>query len=355
MYFSAPWNHQHHTHSTRESWVTRVSTSLFVRTFYRLTVIAGSGYVRAVGSAVKVAKPGDAVLLSYNYCGTCTLCSESHFSYCEEFNDRNFGGRKTFKSSSTGTSIPGSFFGQSSFAHYSIVHERSVVNVADLVSDKKELALFSPLGCGIQTGAGTVINAAQATSKDAITVSGLGGVGLSAIMAAKLQGCRIIVGIDRVESRLSLAKELGATHVVDSSTLPEGKSLADAVRDICDGKGPTIIVETTGAPFLIKAGLDYLRPRGLMCQIGTAPFGFDLEFNCFGFMVAGKTYRGVIEGESRPWEFVPKMIRWYREGRFPVDKLVKFLPVEEFQRGLHEMVSLLSFSFSRIMLWGLTR
>lgn len=82
----------------------------------------------------------------------------------------------------------GGFFGQSSFASLSVVRECSVVNAKDLVRDKKELELFAPLGCGIQTGSGTVINAAKATKDDIILILGLGGVGLSAIMGAKVQG-----------------------------------------------------------------------------------------------------------------------------------------------------------------------
>ncbi|PNS19351.1 hypothetical protein CAC42_2528 [Sphaceloma murrayae] len=296
----------------------------------------GSGYVRALGSSVTSVKVGDPVLLSYTYCSSCHACRGKNLSYCEQFVPLNFGGRPTFKNAS-GEDIPGSFFGQSSFASYSVVRESSVVNVKDVVKDKQELALFAPLGCGIQTGSGTVVNAAAAGKEDVIVVTGLGGVGLSAIMGAKIVGARIIVGVDRVEKRLGLAKELGATHVVDTSKLPEGKTVVDVIRDICDGVGATVAVETTGVPALIKAAVEYTRAKGQVLQVGSAPPDFKLEVECFGYMVSGKSYRGVIEGESNAPEYVPKMIQWYREGRFPLDKIVKFMDAKEFDKGLHEM------------------
>lgn len=104
-------------------------------------------------------------------------------------------------------------------------------------------------------------------------------------------------------------------------------------------------VDTTGVPFLIKAGLEFIRPKGQLLQVGSAPMDFKLEIPPFSFMITGKTYRGVIEGESNPPEYVPKMIQWYKEGRFPVDKLVKFYKAEEFDKGLHEMVSKLTSRF----------
>jgi len=100
-----------------------------------------------------------------------------------------------------------------------------------------------------------------------------------------------------------------------------------------------VTIETTGVPTLIKTGLDFTRPRGTMLQVGSAPGDFMLDIHCFTFMVSGKTYRGVIEGESLAAEYVPRMIQWYRDGRFPIDKLVKFMPAAEFEKGLSEMVS----------------
>ncbi|KAK1068480.1 hypothetical protein LTR74_005559 [Friedmanniomyces endolithicus] len=299
----------------------------------------GSGYVKEVGAGVTVAKPGDPVLLSFAFCNKCVICKNGHYSNCNDFNDLNFGGPyRDFQLASKGgePEVGGQFFGQSSFANLSIVRECSVVNAKELVHDKKELQLFAPLGCGIQTGSGTVINAAKAKSDDVILILGLGGVGLSAIMGAKVQGCRTIIGVDRIESRLKLATQLGATHTIDGSKLGD-KTLVEAIREVADGIGPTIAIDTTGAPPLIKAGIEAIRNKGRYIQVGSAPFDFQCEFNMFTFMVAGKSVQGAIEGEAYPAEFVPQMIKWYREGRFPIDKLIKFMPAEDFEQALKEM------------------
>lgn len=299
----------------------------------------GSGFVKEVGPGVTVARPGDPVLLSFAFCGKCELCKDSHQSHCPDFNLLNFGGPyRVFGlvSKSGEPEIGGSFFGQSSFAKLSIVRECSVINAKELVQDKKELQLFAPLGCGIQTGSGTVVNCAQATPKDIILVMGLGGVGLSAVMGAKVQDCRKIIGLDRVESRLKLARELGATDVIDGSKLGD-KSLVDAVKEMTSGLGPTITVDTTGVPALIKAGLESTRNCGKYIQVGSSPFDFKLEISLFQHMVSGKQIIGAIEGQAYPPEYVPRMIKWYREGKFPIDRMVKFMKADDFEQALKEM------------------
>lgn len=205
------------------------------------------------------------------------------------------------------------------------------------MKDKRELQLFAPLGCGIQTGAGTVINAAQAGPNDTVCVLGLGGVGLSAVMGAKLLGCKSIIGVDKVASRLQLAKDLGCTHVLDGSNLPGGKTLVEAVREVSDGLGPSVTVDTTGAPPLVRAALEFARNRGKVVQVGSAPFDFKLDIDVFSFMVRGVQYIGAVEGQAYPPDFVPKLVQWYREGKFPVDKLMKFMPAEQFNEALGEM------------------
>ncbi|KAK1090241.1 hypothetical protein LTR48_008676, partial [Friedmanniomyces endolithicus] len=115
------------------------------------------------------------------------------------------------------------------------------------------------------------------------------------------------------------------------------KTLVEAIREVADGIGPTIAIDTTGAPPLIKAGIEAIRNKGRYIQVGSAPFDFQCEFNMFTFMVAGKSVQGAIEGEAYPAEFVPQMIKWYREGRFPIDKLIKFMPAEDFEQALKEM------------------
>ena len=179
----------------------------------------GAGHVRAVGQKVTAAKVGDAVLLSYDYCGKCEFCSNGKLSYCLDFAHLNMIGDSgdVFATTDSQRPVIGKFFGQSSFASLSVVDENCVVNVDGLVQDVAELKLFGPLGCGFQTGAGAVINAGQAQPEDIVVVTGLGAVGMGAVMAANIARCKYIVAVDRVQSRLDLAKTLGATHVLNST------------------------------------------------------------------------------------------------------------------------------------------
>jgi Zn-dependent alcohol dehydrogenase len=254
----------------------------------------------------------------------------------------NFIGTKDFhdESSSTTSDVPstrGSFFGQSSFANFTIANETSVVNAKDLIKSEEELKLFSPLGCGIQTGSGTIVNVANATPQDTVAILGLGGVGLSGIMAAKVKGCKTIIGIDKVDSRLTLAKELGATHTINTSSITDFADLVQQVKALTDGYGTSITMDTTGFIPLIKSALDFTRIRGQYVQIGTAPMDAKLEIEVFKFMVSGKRFIGAVEGDVIPQNYLPVMIGWYREGKFPLDRLVKYFEAEKFMDAIGAM------------------
>lgn len=124
---------------------------------------------------------GDPVLLSFDHCTKCTQCRTGHPAYCGTFNPLNVAGDQTTFHGKEG-GVAGQFFGQSSFANLSVVKEATIVNVKGLIKDEEELKLFAPMGCGFQTGAGTVVNLAKATREDTVVVMGLGGVGLGAVM-----------------------------------------------------------------------------------------------------------------------------------------------------------------------------
>ncbi|PGH28648.1 hypothetical protein GX50_08607 [[Emmonsia] crescens] len=306
----------------------------------------GAGYVEDIGADVTVAKRGDPVLLSFASCGACRLCATTHPAHCTRFSELNFIGSKDFSSppplGSSGQqepSIRGSFFGQSSFASLTIAAESSVVNVGGLVRSTDELKLFAPLGCGVQTGCGTITNVANAGPSDAVAIIGLGGVGLSAIMAAKIRGCKVIIGIDKVASRTGLAKELGATHVIDTTAMDgDMEKLKQAVCGMTDeGLGTSITVDTTGVLPLIEAGVSFTAPRGHYIQVGSPTLGTALSVPLGALMVSGKSITGTIEGDTVSSEYIPQMIRWYREGKLPLEKLVKIFEAEEFQRALGEM------------------
>ena len=137
-----------------------------------------------IGSKVQNAVVGDSVLLSFRSCSTCKSCEANHPSYCQQFAAMNYGFEQEVFQIAGGSKASGAFFGQSSFSSYAIVKESSTVRVTDLVNDEEELKLLAPMGCGFQTGIGTVENLTAAGSQDTIVIMGLGGVGLTAIMVS---------------------------------------------------------------------------------------------------------------------------------------------------------------------------
>ena len=171
----------------------------------------GAGKVVATGSHVTDIAKGDHVVLSYGSCGHCRPCQEGDPAYCADFNPLNFLNKRQGDDAPVFADGPNAaFFQQSSFATYSIAHERNVVKIdADV-----DISLLGPLGCGIQTGAGAVMRTAQPKAGSSLLVSGVGSVGMAAVMGAKVAGCSPIIAVDTNEDRLKMAKELGATDTV---------------------------------------------------------------------------------------------------------------------------------------------
>lgn len=174
----------------------------------------GSGIVEEVGEGVTTVAPGDHVVLSYSSCGHCKSCLSGQPFACEymfEYNFTGVMGDQTHRLHHHDQHLS-TFFGQSSFATYAVANERNVVKVDKDV----DLSLLGPLGCGIQTGSGAVLNTLKPEGGSSIAIFGSGAVGLSALMAAKAIGCTTIIAVDIHDHRLELAKELGATHTINA-------------------------------------------------------------------------------------------------------------------------------------------
>ncbi|KAF9894016.1 NAD/NADP dependent alcohol dehydrogenase [Aspergillus nanangensis] len=295
----------------------------------------GAGYVKQTGQSVHSVSVGDPVLLSFHSCGSCSQCDDDHPAYCDTFARENYIGRQgSVTTTNTGDKPWARFFGQSSFARCSVVDESCVVNAKGLLQSPEELKLFAPLGCGFQTGMGAVANIANAGAKDVVVVLGLGSVGMAAIMTAAIRGCKAIVGVDRLDDRLALAKELGATHTLN--TAGSDMDLAEAVRALVPA-GASLVVDTTGVPKLLEGGLEALRQRGKLVMIGVPPPGFELSVKATEHMNMGRSVMGCIEGDCIPKEAIPEMIRWYRDGRFPFDRLITYFEAHRFDQALKQL------------------
>lgn len=283
----------------------------------------GAGIIEAIGEGVAGFEVGDRILLSFSHCGCCTSCVTGEPAYCEHMFDRNFGGHRVDGSTSFtlgGEPVSSHFFGQSSFAALANVSASCAVKVAA----DAPLDILAPLGCGIQTGAGAVLNVLQPELGSSLAVFGAGAVGLSAVMAAKVRACSVIIAVDRNRGRLELATELGATHTV----LVEDGDPADELRKIT-GKGVQYALETTGVPAVFTAMTRSLAPRGVAGVVGAAALGTNAALDIGSLLPMGITIRMIVEGDSIPAVFVPQLIELHRAGRFPFDRLIKSYPFEQ--------------------------
>jgi len=274
----------------------------------------GAGVVEAVGAAVSSVSPGDHVVLSFNSCGSCPACRKGRLPYCFDFRTHNMAGGRPDGSSAftdaSGARIGSHFFGQSSFASHTVAAANSVVKVDPAL----DLARLGPLGCGIQTGAGAVMNTLGVEAGSSLVVTGAGALGLSAVMAAKVVGAGTIVAVDRHPNRLELALRYGATHAV-SGTPAE---ITAQILAITNG-GSDYAFDTTGNAAVVRASHDALNTIGTLALAGVG-FG-ELSLN-FLSMISGRTITGVMEGDSTPTEFIPMLARLNAEGRFPFDELI---------------------------------
>jgi aryl-alcohol dehydrogenase len=293
----------------------------------------GAGVVTQVGAAVTSVVPGDHVVMSYNSCGACPSCAAGAATYCYDFFGRNFAAVRadgTTPISNGSGKIHGNFFGQSSFADYALCNERNVVKVSKDVP----LEMLAPLACGVQTGAGAVLNAFKIARGQSFAVFGAGSVGLSAVMAAAAAGASPIIAVDLLESRLALARELGATHTVNPSSVDPAQEIVRLT-----GAGVDFALEATGIPAVIRQAVESLAPRGVCGILGAAPGGSEMTLDVLHLMTAGRMLRGIVEGDANPNVFIPMLIDLYRDGRFPFDRLIRYYPFEAINEAIEDAES----------------
>lgn len=284
----------------------------------------GVGVVDAVGEAVTRVAPGDAVVLTFGSCGVCANCLSGRPAYCSATRRLNLSPCRADGSCShhaMGRPLAAGFFGQSSFATHALVRERNAVVVPGGESDD-ELAALAPLGCGVQTGAGAVFNVLAPPVGATLAVFGLGAVGLSAVMAARLAGCSRIVAVDRHPGRLDLAAELGATDLVRAGDT----STAKQVQTLVAG-GVDFAVEATGVPAVMADAVASTHRTGTTVLLGLAAAGASVSFDA-GLLTSGRTLRASIEGDSVPDTFIPRLIALHRAGRLPFDRFCRHYPAD---------------------------
>ena len=290
----------------------------------------GAGVVVAVGPGVTKVVPGDTVVLGFASCGTCPRCADHLPSYCREFVARNYAGVRpcgTSPLSRDGVPVAGAFFGQSSFASHALADQRNVVKVDATGLD---LAILGPLGCGLQTGAGAVLRAMDCPPGSTIAVFGGGPVGLAGVMAAHHRGCARIILIEPVAARRAIARDLGATEVIDPAT----GDVAAALRALVP-EGVDFALETSGQVAVAQAALASLASRGMLGLVGVPPRPDDaLSLNLAAAITYGQRIIGIIEGDSDLDGFIPELIALHRAGRFPFNRLISTFPLARINHAI---------------------
>lgn len=285
----------------------------------------GAGVVVQVGAEVSDLAPGDHVVLTFRTCGACRPCGSGHPSYCEQYGLLNFYTRRpdgtATISDGSGEPIGGAFFSQSSFATYAIAHRSNTIKVR---SDAP-IELLGPLGCGLSTGAGTVLNVLKPDPSATLGVFGTGAVGSAALMAARAMGVQKIIAVDRIASRLELARALGATDTIDTSE----QNLVEALAAL---GGLDYAIDTSGVPKLVEAAVGALKNCGTCVLLGASKED-QIKLGIMP-LISGKVIRGVVNGDCVPDTFIPELVDMYMEGRFPMDKLAGFYALDDINQAI---------------------
>jgi aryl-alcohol dehydrogenase len=287
----------------------------------------GAGVVEMVGAGVTKVQPGDRVGMTFDSCGLCVTCQRGKPSYCHSFFEHNFASVRSEDGSSVLDDVHAHFFGQSSFATHSVAGERNVVKIESEIP----LDVAAPFGCGIQTGAGGVLNSLRAEAGSSLAVFGTGTVGLAAVLGGVIAGCTTIIGVDVSPRRLELARELGATHTIDASI----QDAVEQVRALTSG-GADQSLETSGLPAVLRQCVDCLTPTGVAGVIGAPSFGTEVSLDVNTILTGGRVVRGIVEGDSVPDIFLPRLVQLWEQGRFPVERLMRFYDFDQIEQAAHD-------------------
>jgi aryl-alcohol dehydrogenase len=290
----------------------------------------GCGVVEQLGTAVRGIEVGQRVALSYPSCGACASCATHRPFHCEHGLELSLAGHRADGSRPLhldGAPIASAFFQQSSFATHSIVPARSVVPLPEGFPAQ----LGAALPCGVQTGAGSILNSLHTQAGESVAVFGVGAVGLSAIMAARLVGAQPIVAIDPNAQRRELALQLGATLALSSGAA----DVAATVRAATDG-GANVILDTSGRDSALRQAIDSLAMGGRLGIVTVPDWGNDYRLAIQPLFERCGTLVSIIQGSSVPARFIPYLIEQHAAGRFPLERLVQTYPFEQINRAFED-------------------
>lgn len=292
----------------------------------------GAGVVEAVGSLVTEFAPGDHVVMTFGSCGDCECCIAGLPSYCEHFSLINIPGNRVGGAPLRQQEQPigQHFFAQAAFATHAIATRRNLVKVDPTLP----LELLAPLGCGIQTGMGAVLNVLKPAAGAGIAVFGVGAVGMAAVIAARIAGCSPIIAVDLVPERLETAIGFGASHAIDGRI----GDVAMQIRAITR-KGAHFAIDTTGQPTVITEATIGLRKLGTLALMAAPPRGTQYCIPSHVISGGGVSWRGIVEGDSDIRSFIPRMVEYFRAGQLPLDRFVTTYPLSSINQAMADAES----------------
>jgi Zn-dependent alcohol dehydrogenase len=285
----------------------------------------GAGVVTALGGGVETLEESDHVILSWlPACGRCFYCTQGRHVLCD------VAMADMFRGTLPGGALRLSHNGRPLY-HYSYLSafaERCIVPEGCCVRVREDapLEVAALVGCAVMTGYGAAVLRGRVEPGSVVAVFGAGGVGLSAVMGAKIAGAGAVVAIDPVEFKRMTALELGATHAVD----PGADDVAGALRALTDGRGADIALDTAGAPGIVAQAYAAVRRGGTVVAVGLPPEGLTADLPASDLPREEKVVTGSFYGSCDPPLDMPKVIDLYMDGHLPLDRLVtRTYPLEE--------------------------
>jgi Zn-dependent alcohol dehydrogenase len=285
----------------------------------------GAGVVEEVGAAVTKVKPGDHVVLTtLGNCGRCAACDRGQPTHCRDTMGRlsrpfTVGGEKAF-----------------SFANTGVFTEEVVVNETQAVVIDPDVPLSAAclIGCAVVTGAGAVLNRAKVQPGQTVAVIGAGGIGQSAIQAARIAAAGRIVVIDANPDKEAVARRFGATDFVDASSTDDTVA---AVKDLGLPGGVDHVIECVGHPALIRQGVSLLDWGGTLTLLGVPKLGTEASF-VVNDLYNDKSILGCRYGSTRPHHDIPLLIAFYKDGRLLLDEMVsQVYPLDQITQALDDL------------------
>lgn len=295
----------------------------------------GAGIVEAVGADVTKVKPGDRILVNWlPSCNQCPACLRGQNNLCERLPGTTLQALlpdgTTRLSTTDGVKLK-HYLSASTMSEYAVVDQASAI----LLPDDVPFEVASIIGCAVLTGTGAVLNTAQVPAGSSAAVIGCGGVGLSAIMGCKLAGCYPIIAVDVMESKFAFARDLGATHTINSREVDAVQALREITR-----LGPDYAFDSVGAVATVTQALMGVRPGGTAVVMGMHALKEDIPIPAAQLIAQNRSLLGCFAGSSKPLVDLPKLIELYRGGKLPVDKLISHrYPLDQIGQAFDELMA----------------